>query len=133
MQSLKQRGGNARTQPSAESGAPRLEHAQCVAQLPPRKRERRGLWKAESIGVGSKRGQRAQARAGSNLLRKLARRARQGGAQGRGHKVRGGSGGVVRSTTWGNSTRLKIRTLPTQVRGLGMKPEQHLDHEFPPL
>lgn len=43
VQSLKQRGGNARTQPSAESGAPRLEHAQCVAQLPPRKRERRGL------------------------------------------------------------------------------------------
>lgn len=56
MQSLKQRGGNARTQPSAESGAPRLEHAQCVAQLPPRKRERRGLWKAEPIGVGCRRG-----------------------------------------------------------------------------
>lgn len=64
MRSLKQRGGNARILPSAESGAPRLEHAQCTAQLPPRKWEGRGLWEAEPIEVGSRRGQRAQARAG---------------------------------------------------------------------
>lgn len=42
MRSLKQRGGNARTQPSEKSGAPRLEHAQSAAQLPPREPEGAG-------------------------------------------------------------------------------------------
>lgn len=54
-------------------------------------RRGRGLRKAGPIGVGSRRGQRAQARAGSARLRKLVRQVRRGGAQGRGRRGRGGS------------------------------------------
>lgn len=45
-------------------------------------------------------------------------------------QVRGGSGGVVRSTTWRNSAGLFRTRADRQLHELGTKPE-YLDHGFP--